>query len=134
MSLVLRIGGGAIVGLALISVLTEGLEFALVSLIRHGTSPDPDAYFAVRNQPVFLAGKALYNVAFALAGGYVAARLGPEGRPMASVWMLAAVQTVALVWGAFGTPYSRYTPAWMWLFLIAATGPAILLGGALRSR
>ncbi|GMV07257.1 MAG: hypothetical protein AMXMBFR53_35320 [Gemmatimonadota bacterium] len=130
----LRIGGGVLAGLVVLSGLTEALELGLVSLLNRGMTRDPETYFAIRNQPLFLAGKAVYNILFALAAGYLAARLAPAGRPMTPVWILAVVQTVALAWGASGTEYSRYTPGWMWVFLIAATGPAILLGGALRGR
>lgn len=121
---------GVLAGLVLISLLTEGLEFLLVSLVNGRVVREPKAYFAVRNRWWFLAGKACYNTIFATVGGYAAAAVaGPHGFMYAI--SLAVLQTVFLIWGATRSEYSRFTPRWMWVFLTVATAPAIIAGAYL---
>jgi len=115
-----------LVGLVVISMGTELVEFALVTIANRGVVTDPEPYFAVRNRPTILAAKIFYNAGFALLGGYVASRIGRATGP---VWILAALQTAFLAWGAFAMEMGAFTPMWMWLALIALTGPAIVAGG-----
>jgi hypothetical protein len=103
-----------LIGLVLISLLVEPIEFALVSLVNGGTTTDAVVYFDIRNRPAFLVVKLFYTTAAAVVGGYVTGWLA--GRlPLAHGIILAIVQIVALAW-AFNTPEMRtWTPDWMWV-------------------
>lgn len=84
---ILRSAVAVFAGLVLISAIVESLEFALVALVNRGVTTDPNVYFRVRNQPLFLAAKCVYNTAGAIAGGWVPcrARTEPAGRSLISV-------------------------------------------------
>jgi hypothetical protein len=121
------------VGLVLITAIVEPIEFALVALASDGMTTNPDAYFAVRNQPLFLAAKLVYNTVAAVAGGFVAALLARRA-PIGHGIALAVVQTAAFAW-ALATPEIRQTtPTWMWASLIALTIAGILGGTRLQHR
>jgi hypothetical protein len=120
-------------GILLISLLVEPLEFTLVGAIAGGPVTDIEGYFAVRNRPGFLAAKVVYNTAAALLGGYMVAKIAGH----AEMWhagVAAALQTAALIWGATASEYAPFTPVWMWVVLTLLTGPAMLAGGAVRTR
>jgi hypothetical protein len=120
-------------GLVLISLIVEPLEFALVALLNRGVTTDPDTYFSVRNQPMILAAKLVYNTAAAVIGGFVAARLARRA-PVAHGMLLALIQTAAFGW-ALGTPaLRRSTPDWMWACLIVLTFAGIVAGSLLQRR
>jgi hypothetical protein len=55
-----------VVGLAVISLIAESVEFGLVTLVNRGVTTDQAVYFGVRNQPAFLAAKVVYNTAAAI--------------------------------------------------------------------
>jgi hypothetical protein len=122
-----------IVGLLVISFIAETIEFLLVTAINGSVTSDPGVYFGVRNRPLLLALKLVYNSLASLIGGYTAAWIaGRAGARHAMV--LAAVQALALVWGMTASPYAQLTPLWMWITLILVMTPAIVTGGALRAR
>lgn len=124
---------GVLAGIAVISIVVETLEFTLVSALAAGAIDDMDGYFAVRNQPGVLAAKVVYNTLAAVLGGYVTAKIaGASEMKYASV--AASLQTFALIYGMKGSEYGPFTPTWMWVVLILLTGPAILLGAAVRAQ
>ncbi|NJN83271.1 MAG: hypothetical protein HC802_13955 [Caldilineaceae bacterium] len=117
------------VGLMLISLIAEGIEFMLVTLIHGSVTADEQIYFAIRNRPAILMAKLLYNSIAGLAGGYAVAWIA--GR--APVWhgiFLAGVQLAALVYGMTVAPFATTTPLWVWL-LLAATMPVMIVAGSL---
>ena len=119
-----------------LSALVEGTEMGLVALVNPSAigPNDVQAYFDIRNRPVILMAKVVYNLTFAVASGWICWRIA--GGPMRKRWVLAlaVVQTALSIWGAVGTAYSAYTPIWLWAVLTLGTGPAILLGGRLAKR
>jgi hypothetical protein len=117
-----------IAGLLLISLIVEPLEFALVALVHGEPTTDPEIYSSVRNRPLFLAAKLVYNTLAAVAGGFVAARLAPRA-PIHHAIALVIVQTAAFAY-AIATPEMRRTtpdPIWVCLFVLTAIG---IMGGA----
>jgi hypothetical protein len=120
-------------GLAFISIVVELLEFTLVNAVAGQPLTDPEAYFAVRNQPRILAGKLVYNSLAALLGGYAVAKVAGHAE-IAHGGFAAAVQTASLAWGALASDFSRFTPGWMWAALIVLTAPAMMAGAAIRAR
>jgi len=125
---------GVLAGLLLISLIAEGIEFALVTALRGGsTQPDAVAYFAVRNQPGVLALKLVYNNVAALAGGYVAAWVAGRMAVLHGL-LLAIVQAAGLVYGMTVSGYADFTPTWMWFALLVTMPPAVVLGSSLRAK
>ena len=121
------------IGLMLISILVEGIEFGLVSLLNGGmpSTEDPEAYFAIRNQTGVLLLKLFYNTIGAVIGGYVTGWI--SGEHPRHGFALAIIQTIALIYGMF-SEFGVYTPIWMWILLILLTFPAIISGSYLRNR
>jgi hypothetical protein len=118
-------------GLVLISVIVESLEFGLVALVNGEVTTEPDVYSRVRNTPVFLATKVVYNTAAAIVGGWVAAR--PARRaPVAHGLVLAVIQTMAFGWALVTPAVRRSTPDWMWASLIVVTFAGIMTGSRLQ--
>ena len=130
---ILRSALGIVVGLALTSVIVEGLEFGLVSLLHGGVTTDPDLYSSIRNRPGVLAAKLAYNTAAALFGGFVAAWIAGRA-PVAHGVTLAVIQTAAFAWALANPGIRRTTPDWMWVCLIVLSAAAIVAGSALHAR
>jgi len=120
-------------GILLISVVVEVLEFTLVSARAGGAIADLEGYFAVRNQPVMLAAKLVYNSLAAVLGGYMIAKVAGT-REMLHAAGGAVVQTIAFAWGFTAGEYAAFTPVWMRVALIALTAPAMLVGASIRAR
>jgi hypothetical protein len=91
------------------------------------------AYFAVRNRPVILAAKLLYNTLAAILAGYMTAKIAGL-RELLHAAVVAIVQTMALVWGFTAGEYASFTPVWMRVALVLTTGPAMMLGASIRAR
>ena len=121
-----------VVGIVVISMVVEALEFGLVTLINGEPTTDPDAYYAVRNRRWFLAVKLLYNTGAAVGGGYLAALIAGYAELKHGIAM-AVVQTLAFAWALAQPELSRWTPGWMWAALISLTFAGILVGARLRA-
>jgi hypothetical protein len=130
---VLRSVVAVLAGLVLISAIVEPLEFMLVALVNGQPTTDPDRYFAVRNQPLFLAAKLLYNTVAAVGAGVVTAWLAPRAWVRHGI-ALAVIQTVAFAWALATPELRRTTPDWMWAALIPLTSAGIVLGALLLER
>lgn len=121
-----------VLGLLLISLLAEAIEFALVALLNGEPTTDPAAYIGIRNRPPVLAAKLAYNALAGLAGGYAAAWVARRaGRRHALA--LALIQATTLLWALF-SPLGGSAPRWLWVALILTMTPAIVAGGTLRER
>ena len=120
-------------GMGLFALVTETLEFTLVSAAAGGSISDMAAYFAVRNRPVILSAKVLYNTLAAILAGYMTAKIAGR-RELLHAAVVAVVQTVALAWGFTAGEYASFTPVWMRVALALTTGPAMVLGASIRAR
>jgi hypothetical protein len=120
-------------GMGLFALVTETLESTLVSAAAGGSISDMAAYFAVRNRPVILAAKLLYNTLAAILAGYMTAKIAGR-RELLHAAVVAIVQTMALVWGFTAGEYASFTPVWMRVALVLTTGPAMMLGASIRAR
>lgn len=129
---VLRSILGVVAGLIAISIIAEGIEFLLVTALQGGAVTDPDAYFEVRNRPLVLGLKLVYNTLAAGVGGYLAAWIGGRAH-LAHGAALAVVQLVLFVWGMTASEYAGTTPAWAWITLCVTMSAAIVLGARLRA-
>jgi hypothetical protein len=116
-----------------ISVLVEGIEFGLVTIINGQPTTDPATYYAVRNRGWFLILKLLYNGLAAFGGGYIAGAIAGYAERRHGI-ALAIVQTVAFLWALTQPEMRRWTPAWLWLMLIVVSIVAILFGSQRRER
>lgn len=120
-------------GIGLFALVTETLEFTLVTAAGGGSISDMATYFAVRNRPVILVAKLLYNTLAAILAGYMTAKVAGRGELLHAA-VVAIVQTIALVWGFTTGEYASFTPAWMRVALALTTGPAMVLGASIRAR
>ena len=121
-------------GLAVLSIIAEGIEVAIVSAV-HGASTmsSPETYFAARNHTGILVAKFFYNTAAAGLAGYAAAWIAGRA-PRAHGAGLALIQTALLVWGMVFSTYAGTTPAWVWVPLIPLMGGALWLGALAQGR
>lgn len=120
-------------GLMIISIIAEGIEFVLVAVVHGSITTDQDTYFGIRNRPALLAAKFVYNGAAGFAGGYATA--GIVGRaPMMHGLLLALIQLAALIYGMTASPYASTTPLWAWIVFSATMVPMILVGSWFQSR
>ena len=133
MSQALRSVAAVAVGLILLSVVVESVEFGLVTIAHGATTTDPVTYFGVRNRAWFLAAKLAYNTAAAVLAGYVTARLAGRAR-VAHGFALAVVQTAAFAWALANVEMRKWTPDWMWFALMVLTFAGILIGARLQMR
>jgi hypothetical protein len=129
----LRSALAVIAGVAIISLVVQSLEFTLVNAMADEPVRDMAGYFAVANRPSMLAGKLAYQTLAAVLGGYMTAKIADSDR-MKHAALAAAVQTTALIWGFTAGEYASFTPAWMRIALVLATGPAMLAGGWVRAQ
>ena len=120
-------------GVAVTSLVTETLEFTLVTAASGGTIADMAGYFQVRNRPAILAAKLVYNTLAGVLGGYMAAKVAGT-REMLHGGVAALVQTAALVWGFMAGEFAAFTPVWMRAALVLLTGPAMVAGASVRAR
>ena len=122
-----------VLGMAVVTVVSEGIEFALVTALNGSVTTDLPRYFAVRNQPGVLAAKLVYNGLGALLGGYVAAAVAGRA-PLAHGIVVAVLQLAGLLWGMLFSEYKDTSPTWLWLALAASMTPLIVAGAWLRGR
>ena len=115
------------------SFIIQVMEFSLVMAMAGGRVADMAQYLAIGNQPVILAAKLLYYPVAGILGGYVTARVAMTYE-MHHAAVVAAAQTVALIWGFTRGEFASYTPIWVRVALIVLTGPAIMVGAAVRTR
>jgi hypothetical protein len=124
---------GVFLGLMLISLIAEGIEFLLVALVHGSITTDQEVYFEIRNRPALLGIKFIYNSVAGLAGGYVTAWIASR----APIWhgvFLAAVQLSGFIYGMTASPYASTTPMWAWIGLAGTMTPMIVFGSWLRCR
>lgn len=129
---VLRSILGVVAGLIAISVIAEGIELLLVTVLHGGAVTDPDVYWKVRNRTPVLGLKLVYNTLAAGVGGYLVAWIAGH-RHLAHGAALAIVQLVLFVWGMTASEYAGTTPAWVWITLCVTMSASILLGARLRA-
>lgn len=116
-----------VMGLAVISMIAEGIEFLLV-VLANGSVPAPETYFEIRNRVWFLGLKFLYNGFALFVGGWLAARIASRWS-FSCVIALALIQTLSLIWGMTFSEFARTTPFWAWIALTIEAPPCILIGG-----
>ena len=130
----LRSIGGVLGGLGVISFIIQVMEFSLVMAMAGGRVADMSQYLMIANQTGILAAKLVYYPVAGLLGGYVTARVAMHYE-MHHAAAAAAAQTVALIWGFFiRDDFASYTPIGVRVALIVLTGPAMMVGAAVRTR
>jgi hypothetical protein len=129
----LRSIGGVLGGLGVISFIIQVMEFSLVMAMAGGRVADMSQYLVIANQTGILAAKLVYYPVAGLLGGYVTARVAMNYE-MHHAAAAAAAQTVALIWGFTRGEFASYTPIGVRVALIILTGPAMMVGAAVRTR
>ena len=124
-------GVGLFVGLLLISMVAEGIEFCVVTIVNGEVTTDMETYFGIRNRLPILALKFVYNSFAGFVGGYVASFIsGRQGLIVGG--LLAAIQVGGLLYGMLGSSFAETTPTWAWIGLMVTMAPAIFFGAWLR--
>ena len=121
-----------LLGVGFVSLIVEVLEFAAVNAYAGARIADMGTYLAIRNEPLLLGAKVVYNTLAALLAGYITAKVA-TGEEMAHAMLAAAVKTAALVWGFTTDELAGTTPVWMMIVLLATTGPGMLAGAWVRA-
>lgn len=130
---ILRSTLALIVGILVISLIVEALEFGLVTLINGERVTDPESYYAVRNRGWVLTLKLMYNTSAAFGAGYVTARIAGHSEVMHGLG-LAIIQTLSFAWALTQPEMRQWTPMWMWAALIVLTFVGIVAGAVYRIR
>jgi hypothetical protein len=133
MSRVIRSLLAILLGVGFVSLLVEFLEFTLVNAYAGARIADMETYLAIRNEPLLLGAKLVYNTLAGLLGGYITAKVA-VGEEMPHACIAAAVKTAALIWGFATDELVANTPAWMMIALLATTGPAMIGGAWVRAK
>ena len=122
-----------LIGMMVITLVAEGIEFVLIAALNGGILTDQEAYFAVRNRSGVLIAKLFYNGGAAFLGGYAAALIA--GKYEVSYGLaLAGFQLLGFVYGMTDPTIAATTPDWMWIAMIATMMPLIVFGAIIRSR
>ena len=129
---VLRSVLAIVAGLMVISIIAEGIEFMLVTALHGGVATEPDVYWSVRNRPMVLGLKLIYNTLAAAGGGYLAAWIAGR-RALAHGIALAAIQLALFVWGMTASEFAGATPTWAWSTLCVTMTAGILFGARLHA-
>jgi len=130
---VLRSLASLLLGLLVITMVAESIEFVLVGTLRGDFSQDPERYFATRNRPAVLSAKMFYNFFAAAVGGAIAYLMAPAKRRL-HVLGLAALQVAALVFALITPSLSSTGPLWMWASLIPVSVLGVSLGAVVVER
>src|SRR5688572_8966961 len=85
-------------GLVILSVVAEGIEFAIVTALHGSLTDDPQVYLSIRNRPATLAAKLAYNTAAAVLAGYATGWIAGRA-PLLHGAILAIIQLALFVWG-----------------------------------
>lgn len=124
-------------GLLLITLVAEGVEVVIVTLATDKPlselANNPSDYFAIRNRPVILALKLVYNTMAAFAGGYICA-LVARNKLLVHGIILASIQTIGFIYGMTMSEFADTTPMWLWLTLIFLTIGAIMAATYIRNQ
>jgi hypothetical protein len=117
--------GAVLAGLIAIVALSAGTDFVLESL---GIFTPPDQGFFT---PWMVMLALIYRCIYAVAGGYIAARLAPN-RPMRHAIILGLIGLVASIAGAIVA--WDLSPHWFPIALIITALPCTWLGGKLKTK
>jgi hypothetical protein len=122
-----------LLGVGFVSLIVEFLEFTLVNAYAGARIADMGTYLAVRNEPMLLGAKLVYNTLAALLGGYITAKVA-IGEEMPHAYIAAAVKSAAMIWGFTTDELAGDTPVWMMIALLATTGPGMVAGAWVRAQ
>ncbi len=122
---------GVVVGLVVVTLVTESLELLVVKLASGESferlTSDEAYYFSIRNQLIILLVKLVYTTGAGILGGYLASIVGGK----LSEWTLAIVlviQVASLIWAGFVSELSATGPMWMWVSLIILVPLGLVVG------
>lgn len=122
-----------IAGMLIYAVVSELLETTLVSATADRPITDIAAYFSMRNTPMMLGAKVVYNSMAAILAGYMTAKIAGQNE-LRYAGMVAALETASLIWGYTMGEYASFTPVWMRGVIVLTTGPAMMVGASIRHR
>ncbi len=119
------------IGLLVISLIAESVEFGVVTALHGSPITDQEIYFEIRNQlPVILL-KFIYNAFAAFIGGYLTGLIAGR-QELGHGIALALTQAVSLIWGMTVSPLAHSTPLWAWIMLVLLMPTAIVAGARFR--
>ena len=120
-----------LVGLFVITMTTELIEFSIVKLVSGLSFEELQAnqieYFNVRNKTWILISKMFYALLSGFVGGYLCTWISQKIAKMAVI-LLIIIQEIALIWAGFISDLSATGPVWMWIYLLIFIPFGIWLG------
>lgn len=132
-----RLTLGVILGMLLITIIAEGIEFVFVKIVSGETleqlQSKQDEYFSVRNRSWILVSKMFYSLLAGIVGGYLTTWISKELAKIA-IYILILLQVISLIWGGFISDLSATGPTWMWLCLIFVVPLGIWIGYKWKSK
>jgi len=120
------------IGLVTISIVTEGIEYIIVSVVM-GVEPNPDdptAYFTARNSMLVLILKHIYNFLAGALSGLLTAKIAGN-KQLLMAWILIGAQTIAIIWGISNPEISKWLPLWLWITIWLSTAIGVYFGARL---
>ncbi len=112
---------GVIIGLIVITITAEVIEFTIVKLVSGKSFEDLQTnqieYFNIRNRIWILIAKIIYSLFAGIIGGYLTTWISNELAKIA-ILILVLIQIVSLIWGGFFSDLSVTGPLWMWIYLL----------------
>lgn len=122
---------GLIVGMFLLTVLTEGIEFIIIKTLSGDSfeylSTHQKEYFEIRNQPLILFLKIIYTLGASFLAGFVATYIAQKTSTILLVSFIG-IQLLGIIYGAFFSEFSDSTPLWMWVTLMVLIPLGIFYG------
>lgn len=118
-----------IVGMVVITAVTELIEYAIVSLIM-GVESDPGnpaPYFNARNQTTVLIFKHFYNFFGGFCGGYVVTRI-VRYKETLHAYLLIVLQLIAIGFAIIQPEIRQWLPISLWVTITLVTCIGIYIG------
>ena len=110
-----------VIGLLVITFVTEIIEFTIVKLVSKKSFEDLQAnqneYFNIRNRNWILITKIFYSLIAGIIGGYLTTWISNKMDQIA-IYILLFIQILSLTWGGFFSELSETGPLLMWIYLL----------------
>src|SRR4051794_12841026 len=92
-----RMLAGVVIGMVVVTMLAEAMEFATVTVANGGFTTDPPVYFGLRNRPSIITFSLFYKTVAGVSGGFMAAWIARQKKLLVGI-SLAALQAATLLW------------------------------------
>lgn len=120
-------------GLIVLTVVGETIEYVITVFIYGADSGSNESYFGIRNQPLNLVYKLIYNFLCGMLGGVVAVKIASNRKPIHG-YALASIQLISFIWAMTDNEMRSFAPLWAWVSFTVVTVGGIITGARLAVR